>query len=159
MHERKRNSAQETSDHFKKYMATPPAGTKHRHERFPPGTRGLSLSSDTNSQTLTPPSSGANLRWHTLTFLAQSSPIFRRYPGVPSAPAPTSSLCCTETLPSPLWPWSGRWGWWGCSAAASAPHLRSASVERTVRIDAHTASETMCFSVKHAQTPSEHRLK
>lgn len=146
------------SNHFKKYMTTPPAGTEPRYERFPPGIRGLSFSSDTNSQTLTLPSSCANLRWHTLTFLAQSSPIFRRYPGVPSAPAPTSSLCCTETLPSPLWPWSGRWGWWGCSAA-SAPHLRFASVERTVRIDAHTASETTCFSVKLAKTPSEHHLK
>lgn len=64
---------------------------------------------------------------------AECRPPDLRRLDVSCGPCLPSAWRCTETLPSPLWPSSWRWGRWDCSVAASGPHLRPASADRTDR--------------------------
>lgn len=77
----------------------------------------------TNTLTRTPP-------WQAVV---PAFPTDLRALDVSDGPSLPSVWRCTETLPSPLWPSSRRWGWWDCSVAASGPHRRPASAVEVVR--------------------------
>ncbi len=113
----------------------------------------------TNSRTLS--ASTTNLLWRTKTnkqsvtvtelLWPAATCVFRtdlRHVDVSDWPSLPSAWCCTETLPSLLWPSSWRWGWWGCSVAASGPHLRPASADKMSKTQLHTHT--------HTRTPVSH---
>lgn len=113
----------------------------HNDSHFPSGTLGFSFHDATNTLTLSTSSTtdllrrtqtgkqtgnqpnGAALVWRLLAGLRRSD--------VSDGPSLPSAWRCTETLPSPLWPSSWRWGRRDCPEAACGPHLRPASAHRT----------------------------
>lgn len=113
----------------------------HNDSHFPSGTLGFSFHDATNTLKLSTSSTtdllrrtqtgkqtgnqpnGAALVWRLLAGLRRSD--------VSDGPSLPSAWRCTETLPSPLWPSSWRWGRRDCSEAACGPHLRPASAHRT----------------------------
>lgn len=113
----------------------------HNDSHFPSGTLGFSFHDATNTLKLSTSSTtdllrrtqtgkqtgnqpnGAALVWRLLAGLRRSD--------VSDGPSLPSAWRCTETLPSPLWPSSWRWGRRDCPEAACGPHLRPASAHRT----------------------------
>lgn len=113
----------------------------HNDSHFPSGTLGFSFHDATNTLTLST-SSTTDLLWRTQTGKQTGNQpngaalVWRLLAGlrrsdVSDGPSLPSAWRCTETLPSPLWPSSWRWGRRDCSEAACGPHLRPASAHRT----------------------------
>lgn len=113
----------------------------HNDSHFPSGTLGFSFHDATNTLTLST-SSTTDLLWRTQTGKQTGNQpngaalVWRLLAGlrrsdVSDGPSLPSAWRCTETLPSPLWPSSWRWGRRDCPEAACGPHLRPASAHRT----------------------------